>query len=195
MKKVMKRATTLLLAATMTTGLCACSSGGGEAVKETEAKTAETSKTAQPAENGTEEAKKADSDEKVSLRFSWWGSDTRHEATLKVMDMYMEKHPNVTIEGEYGAFDSFYQKLQTQLGGGTEPDIISVDYKWVSDLTAQGNLFVNMNDLKDSIDMSGFDMDFVKIYGAKDDYLIGLPVGINGMGYLYNTEFLKKRRR
>ena len=192
MKKVMKRATTLLLAATMTTGLCACSSGGGEAVKETEAKTAETSKTAQPAENGTEEAKKADSDEKVSLRFSWWGSDTRHEATLKVMDMYMEKHPNVTIEGEYGAFDSFYQKLQTQLGGGTEPDIISVDYKWVSDLTAQGNLFVNMNDLKDSIDMSGFDMDFVKIYGAKDDYLIGLPVGINGMGYLYNTEFLKK---
>ena len=33
-----------------------------EAVKETEAKTAETSKTAQPAENGTEEAKKAEAE-------------------------------------------------------------------------------------------------------------------------------------
>lgn len=75
------------------------------------------------------------------------------------------------------------------MGGGTEPDIISVDYKWVSDLTAQGELFVDMNSLTDQIDMNGFDMDFAKIYGAKGDYLIGLPVGINGMGYLYNVEF------
>lgn len=168
----------------MVLGLAGCSSGSGSqttaASKEGTAKTETTVKELQK-----------NPEEKVNIRFSWWGSDSRHEATLKVMDMYMKKHPNVTIEGEYGAFDSFYQKLQTQLGGGTEPDIISVDYKWVSDLTAQGKMFVNMNELTDKIDMSGFDLNFAKIYGAKEDYLIGLPVGINGMGYLYNTEFLK----
>lgn len=42
-----------------------------------------------------------------------------------------------------------------------------MDYKWVSDLTAQGELFVDMNSLTDQIDMSGFDMDFAKIYGAR----------------------------
>ena len=31
-----------------------------------------------------------------------------------------------------------------------------------------------------------------KIYGGDDDYLIGLPAGVNGMGYLYNVEFLKE---
>lgn len=195
MRKNMKRATALLIAAAMAVGLSACSSGGGGEAKAPSgtqtADSVDSGTTAEPAEDKKEAAKTA-SDEKVTIRFSWWGADTRHEATLKVMDMYMEKHPNVTIEGEYGAFDSFYQKLQTQLGGGTEPDIISVDYKWVSDLTAQGELFVDMNSLTDQIDMSGFDMDFAKIYGAKDDYLIGLPVGINGMGYLYNVEFLKQ---
>ena len=131
MRKNMKRATALLIAAAMAVGLSACSSGGGGEAKAPSgtqtADSADSGTTAEPAEDKKEAAKTA-SDEKVTIRFSWWGADTRHEATLKVMDMYMEKHPNVTIEGEYGAFDSFYQKLQTHLGGGTDPDIISVDY-------------------------------------------------------------------
>ena len=195
MRKNMKKATAFLIVAAMAAGLSACSSGGDGETKAPSGTQAADSGTSLPAAEsapGKEEAAKTASDEKVTIRFSWWGADTRHEATLKVMNMYMEKHPNVTIEGEYGSFDSFYQKLQTQLGGGTEPDIISVDYKWVSDLTAQGELFVDMNSLTDQIDMSGFDMDFAKIYGAKGDYLIGLPVGLNGMGYLYNVEFLKQ---
>ena len=63
-----------------------------------------------------------DPNEKVTLRFSWWGSTTRHQATLEAIELYESRHPNVTIEGEYGAFDDFYQKLLTQLAGGTAPD-------------------------------------------------------------------------
>ena len=140
----------------------------------------------------TAESAAPKADVPVTLRFSWWGSDTRHQATLEAIRLYQERHPNVTIEGEYGAFGSFYQKLLTQLAGRTAPDIISIDYKWVSDLMNQGSPFVNMNTLTQKIDMSGFDLGFAKIYGGNDDYLIGLPVGVNGMGYLYNTEFFTK---
>jgi ABC-type sugar transport system, periplasmic component len=131
-------------------------------------------------------------DEKVTLRFAWWGSNTRHQATLEAIKLYEERHPNVTIEGEYGAFGDYYQKLLTQLAGGTAPDIISVDYKWVSDLRSQGNHFVNMYDLESIIDTSGFDMNFARIYGGDDKYLIGIPVAVNGMGYLYNEDFMKR---
>lgn len=133
-----------------------------------------------------------DPNEEVTLRFSWWGSTTRHQATLEAIELYESRHPNVTIEGEYGAFDDFYQKLLTQLAGGTAPDIITVDYKWVSDLMNQGTHFINMYDLTDYIDMTNIDLDFAKIYGGNDEYLIGLPVGVNGMGYLYNAEFMEK---
>lgn len=131
-------------------------------------------------------------DKPIVLRFSWWGADTRHQATLKAMDLYHQRNPNITIEGEYGAFSDAYQKLLTQLAGKTAPDIITIDYKWVSDLRNQGAPFVNMLDLTDIIDQSGFDKTFAKIYGGDDKYLIGLPVGLNGMGYLYNVRFLEK---
>ncbi|PKL27032.1 MAG: hypothetical protein CVV46_13455 [Spirochaetae bacterium HGW-Spirochaetae-2] len=140
---------------------------------------------------GGKEAQPA-ADKPIALRFSWWGADTRHQATLEAIELYQQRNPNITIEGEYGAFSNFYQKLLTQLAGRTAPDIITVDYKWVSDLMNQGAPFVNMNTLTGAIDQSGFDLTFANIYGGKDDYLIGLPVGLNGMGYLYNTRFLEK---
>src|SRR5690554_3568993 len=115
------------------------------------------------------------------LRFSWWGADTRHQATLEAMDLYHQRNPNIILEGEYGAFSDAYQKLLTQLAGKTAPDVVTIDYKWVSDLMNQGAPFVNMLSLSDVIDQSGFDETFAKNYGGNDEYLIGLPVGLNGM--------------
>lgn len=129
---------------------------------------------------------------KKQLRFSWWGGDVRHQATLEAIELYTKKNPNIKIEAEYGGFSSYYQKLVTQLAGGTAADIIQIDYKWVHDLAAQGELFVNMNKLTDKIDMSGFDMQFARDHGAEGDYLLGLPTGMNGFCLVANTELLEK---
>jgi multiple sugar transport system substrate-binding protein len=37
---------------------------------------------------------------KVTLRLAWWGNPTRDERTLKVVDLYQQMNPNVTIEPE-----------------------------------------------------------------------------------------------
>lgn len=50
-------------------------------------------------------------DEQITLRFSWWGDNLRHEATLAAIEKYQELHPNVKIEGEYGGYTGFYEKL------------------------------------------------------------------------------------
>ena len=39
----------------------------------------------------------------VNLRIAWWGSDTRHEYTQKVIDLYKTKNPNVKIDVEYAS--------------------------------------------------------------------------------------------
>ena len=69
----------------------------------------------------------ASADETITLRFSWWGGDARHEATMKVIEQFEELHPNITIEPEYGSSDGYNDKLATQLAGGTAPDIIQID--------------------------------------------------------------------
>ena len=54
----------------------------------------------------------SDSSEPVTLRFSWWGGDARHEATLAVIEAYEKLHPNVTIEPEYGSYDGYSEKTK-----------------------------------------------------------------------------------
>lgn len=128
----------------------------------------------------------------AQLRFSWWGNDVRHKATLAAMEAYTKKNPHVKIIGEYGGFGTYYQKLLTQLAGGTAADIIQIDYKWVKDLAAQGRLFTDINTLSKTIDMKGFDAKFVKEHCAVGNYTLGLPAGISALGMIANAPLLKQ---
>ena len=129
----------------------------------------------------------------ITMRFSWWGDSKRNEATFKAIELYQKLHPEVTIEGEPGAFNTYYQKLLTQLASKTAPDIVQTDYKWVGDLMMnQSNAFTNINDLSKIIDLSEFDLKPIQGYLGAGDYMIGVPAGVNGRGLLYNTEFFKK---
>jgi oligogalacturonide transport system substrate-binding protein len=127
----------------------------------------------------------------TSLRFMWWGGETRHKATMAAIELYMKKNPNVKISGEYGGFSGYQQKLLTQLAGGTAADIIQIDQPWVGDLMSQGDLFLNLYTSKD-IKLSEFDRNFLKNQCEWDGKLIGLPTGLNGLAFISNTAFFSR---
>ena len=77
----------------------------------------------------------------VELRFSWWGGESRIQATLTAINLYMKKNPNVKIVSEYSNFEGYYQKCLSQLAGGTAPDIIQLDQPWLFNFTTFGNFF------------------------------------------------------
>lgn len=125
------------------------------------------------------------SGEKVELRFSWWGSDNRHEAMQNVAKLYMDKNPNVTVVTEYGAFDGWQQKVLTQLSGKTEPDILQVNYNWVHSFGRGSNVFYDLNELKDIVDLSQWDqvqLDAMTVNGE----LGAVPHGVTARVNLYN---------
>lgn len=148
-----------------------------------------TSKDNEPASSNRQEEGKQ---ETITLRFSWWGGDTRHKATLEAIELYMELNPHVKIEGEYGAFDTFYQKLLTQLSGKTAPDIIQVDPSWINDLLMQGDMFVDINELTDWIDISGFDQEFMNNWGFINGKLQGIPTGLNVYTTIVNKTLMEQ---
>ena len=51
-----------------------------------------------------------------SLRFSWWGGDDRHDATLKAIDLWNKIHPEISITPEYGGWDGWTEKTVSQAG-------------------------------------------------------------------------------
>jgi multiple sugar transport system substrate-binding protein len=116
-----------VLAATVAATLALTSCGGGNEPT-TPTSTAPGSETAAPAA------------EPVTLRFIWWGNDTRNELTQQVIDLYTSKNPHVTIETETSDFAGYWQKLSTQIAGGAAPDIIQMDEKDLAEYASQGAL-------------------------------------------------------
>lgn len=121
----------------------------------------------------------------TTLRFSWWGNDTRHKATIAVIDQYMAKHPDVTIEAEYRG-KSEREKVATELAGGTIADIVQLNPPWMGDFTSAGNFFVDLTKYSSVLDTSGFARQFVQDYGVYNGTLIALPTGLNARTMIIN---------
>ena len=92
--KLMKRVIAAALAVSMTVSLSAC--GGGSAPADETTKAAEQKQETEAAQGETK-ADQAAGGEEVTLRFSWWGGDSRHEATQKAVDAFMAKYPNIKV--------------------------------------------------------------------------------------------------
>lgn len=128
------------------------------------------------------------SEEKITLRFSWWGGDERNDATMKVIEQFEQLHTNVTIEAEYGGNDGYHDKLATQLASKTAPDIVQVDPEVFPQYIGISDYFYDYKDY--DIDLSNFDESYIslEINGRYDGKQFGLPSGISGAGLLVNKE-------
>ena len=182
----MKKILAVVLAMLMTMSLAACGKSNSD-------KTSTDSNVPTTAAVKVTEAPTVAAGEKhdpVSLRFSWWGGDARHEATLAVIDLFEKKYPWITIEAEYGAQDGYNDKLMTQLSSGTAPDLIQIETGAAPEYYAQGQL---LNLSETSIDFSLFDPTFLQNngqFGSGSQYAI--PMGRAGTAIVVNKDLADK---
>jgi len=141
--------------------------------------------------SASEQAQSNSSAKEVQMRFSWWGADDRHQATLKVIENYGKKNPGVTIKGEYGGFDGYLEKMITQLAANSAPDIMQIDYAYLDPFWGQINNFVDFN-AQSIVKMDGFNADMLKGITSPDGKLIGLPTGLNFSILFANKELAEK---
>ena len=137
MRRNRKRALALGLAGILIGSLAACggSSGDNQADTGSESKAEQT--TAAPADTaaagkGEETTAGEGAGELVTLKFSWWGNQNRHDYTQKILDKYTELHPNVTFEAMPSGWDGYFDKLSTQAASGSMPDIVQMDYLYIT---------------------------------------------------------------
>jgi len=94
---------------------------------------------------------------------AWWGSQLRHDATLKSIEVMKQKYPNITIKPEYSSYDTYFGKITTQIAGGDALDIIQLDLAWMDSFTSTNVLldltpYVKDKTLKtEKIDTAGID--------------------------------------
>lgn len=127
----------------------------------------------------------------IELRFSWWGGDTRHEATIKALDAFSAKYPNITVKPEYGAWTGWQENIATQLAGKTEADLLQINWNWISQFSPKGDKFYDLNKLSNIVTITNYPKDLLDLMTANGS-LQGVPLGTTGRVFYWNEATFKK---
>lgn len=122
----------------------------------------------------------------ADLRMSWWGGDSRHEATQAALKVCGDKYGH-TVSPEFGGFAGYLEKLSTQLAGGTEADIMQVNWPWLPLMSKNGTGFADLRAFSDTIDLSNW-TDAQLESGSMGGILNGLPVSTTGRVFMFNKQ-------
>lgn len=130
-------------------------------------------------------------DEPVTLKVLWWGSQTRHDTTTALCKLYEETHPNVKVEIDYAAWSDYWTKLATQVSGDTLPDVIQMDYAYLTQY-AENGVLANLDEYIASgkMDLSNA-ADSIIASGKWNDSVYAIPTGTNALVLMYNPEMLE----
>lgn len=126
----------------------------------------------------------------ADLRMSWWGGDSRHKATQEALKVCGEKHGH-KISPEFTGFDGHLEKVTTQIAGGTEADIMQINWPWLPLFSINGDGFADLTQFKDVIDLSQWSDDQLAA-GSMNGKLNGLPVSTTGRVFLFNSSTFEK---
>ena len=130
--------------------------------------------------------------EQVNLRMAWWGSQTRHDMTIKVIDTYQAANPNVKIEYEFSGFDTYWDKLATEAASDTLPDIWQNSTNYILSYAEKNQLLDLTPYTKDgTIDLSDWDKSVAEC-GMLDNKIYGLSMGSSAWAMFYDPAILKQ---
>ncbi len=133
----------------------------------------------------------ATSGEDVTIKFSWWGGDSRHEATQAAVDAFMKKYPNIKVECQFGAWTGWEDSMSTAFYAGTAPDVNQVNWNWISNYSGDGSIFLDLNKVSGTFDLSQYDqsaLDQCTVAGE----LQAVPVSMTGRIFYWNKTTFEK---
>lgn len=149
------------LAATLSMGaLAACSGGGGDAGAEA-------------------------SDEPVTLELVWWGNDSRAEMYQEAIDVFEEEHPNITVNGNFADFPSYWNARSTEVAARALPDVMQFDQANLIQYGTKGALLDLSPYLGEQLDLSTMD-DVIAKAGEIGGTQVGAPVGTGTLALFVN---------
>lgn len=108
---------------------------------------------------------KGESESKKTISIYWWGNQVRNDLTQKVVELYMKENPDIEIKAEFTDWSGYWDKLAASTTGGNMPDIIQMDYSYLTQYADSGQLaaldqyiengLINTSDVADSVIDSG----------------------------------------
>ena len=120
------------------------------------------------------------------LRMAWWGGAARHAATLKAIALFEQRNPGVKVKAEYMGFNGYLERLTAQVAGGSEPDVMQINWAWLAMFSKRGNGFTDLNAHAARLPLGQFAHDDLAT-GQVAGKLNALPVAYTARIFLWNA--------
>jgi oligogalacturonide transport system substrate-binding protein len=129
--------------------------------------------------------------DKRVLRMSWWGGAGRHAATLKALALFEQTHPSVKVKAEYMGFNGYLERLTAQVAGGSEPDLMQINWAWLAMFSKRGNGFTDLKAHAKALPMGQYTAADLAM-GEVDGKLNAMPVSYSARILLWNASTFAK---
>jgi multiple sugar transport system substrate-binding protein len=127
----------------------------------------------------------------VRLRIYWWGSKERADRTLKATALYQQRNPNVKIDGETLAWNDYWARLATQVSGRSAPDLIQMDYRYLTEYARRGTLLPLDGFMGKTLEIGDFGKESLDSCSV-DGKLYAINLGNNANALIYNKSAFAK---
>src|SRR5690625_4977937 len=143
-------------------------------------------------ETNEDEGETAD-DDQVTLRMTWWGSQSRHDQTQEIIELFEEQNPDIKINSEFTGWDGYFEKMAAAAAGNNLPDIMQQNFGEYLNQYADKELLADLTPFIDNgtIDLDGVS-DTVIESGTQGGKVLGIPTGTNALTAIYNKTMLEE---
>jgi multiple sugar transport system substrate-binding protein len=128
----------------------------------------------------------------TTLQLFFWGPTSRNQLTRKAIQSFHSANPSINVQSSFTDWSTYWQKLDTQIAGGTVPDLIQMDLSYVAQFVKQ-NIIMDIAPYTSNkaIDLTNFDQTLVtnSQYNGK---LYGAPLGGNYESMYYDTNLVQQ---
>lgn len=125
----------------------------------------------------------------VTIRYSWWGSDIRHQLNQELIAAFEAAHPGITVEPQFGDWSGYWDRLSTQVAAGSPPDVIMQDMNYIREYADNGVL-ADLNEV-DGIETADIDPALIGS-GEFNDGLWALPTGANILTFIADPQIFEE---
>ena len=124
-------------------------------------------------------------EKKREIRFSWWGGESRHQATEAAVRAFEAQHPDILVHTEYGAWNGWEDAAAAALYAGTEPDVMQVNRNWLSDYQSDSAGFLDLKPYGEIVGLSQYDPDVLEMCTESGE-LRCIPISETGRVFFWN---------
>lgn len=126
--------------------------------------------------------------DKIELQMTWWGSQTRHDKTIAVIEMFEAEYPNIDIVYEFSNFTDYWTMLSTKAASDSLPDIMQHDYAYLSEWVSREQL-MPLDDFiaSGAIDVSDVAQNVLDS-GKIDGVTYGISLGSNSQAFILDVD-------